>query len=318
MSHFKIFFSVDIHGATSVWKKWLKVPDIYGADVLMLCGDLTGKALVPLIEQKDGSRKAFYFGQNWKLTNEEEIAKMEERLANAGVYSIRCDEKEIEKWQRDQQSVETIIERKITERLKQWLELLIEKVDTRKTQVIVMPGNDDDYSIDSVITSFREKGIVWCIDSVIEIGSIETISLAHTNPTPWNTPRETSEKGLMRMIEDLVKKLKDPHQSIFNFHCPPHGTRLDLAPHLDRNMKPVVGIGGVEYVHVGSQAIRKAIEKYQPLLGLHGHIHESSGIEKLGDSVCINPGSEYGEGILRGYVIEISDEKLVNYWKVEG
>lgn len=318
MAKYKIFFSVDIHGATGVWKKWLKVPELYGVDALMLCGDLTGKALVPLIEQDDGSRNAYYFGQNWKLSSEEEMVAMEERLSNAGAYSIRCDKTEVENWRKDQRAVENLIENKILERLEQWLELLVGKVDTRSIQVIVMPGNDDDSTIDPVIQSFSEKGVVWCLNGVVEIGGIETISLAHTNPTPWNTAREESEKGLTRMVENLVKKLKDPRRSIFNFHCPPHGTRLDLAPHLDRNMKPIVGIGGVEYVHVGSKAIRKAIEKYQPILGLHGHIHESSGIEKLGNSVCINPGSEYGEGILRGYIIELSNGELINYWKVEG
>jgi Icc-related predicted phosphoesterase len=144
------------------------------------------------------------------------------------------------------------------------------------------------------------------------------ISLDYVNPTPWDTPREDSEKGLGKRIDKLVAKLGDPGEAIFNLHAPPYGTMLDLAPELDGNKKPVTVAGQVNFVHVGSKAVREAIEKYQPLIGLHGHIHESAGHDKIGDTTVVNPGSEYGEGILRGYIVEIADSRVVNQWKVEG
>ena len=64
---------------------------------------------------------------------------------------------------------------------------------------------------------------------------------------------------------------------------------------------------------VGSIAVRAAIEKYQPLLGLHGHIHESRSAQKIGRTLCINPGSEYGEGVLRGILLELSSKGLEDH-----
>lgn len=314
----RIFFSVDAHGSTAIWKKWLKIPELYEVDILMLCGDLTGKVLVPLIEQKDGSRKVFYFGQTYNLTTEDEITKMERKLADTGAYPIRCTEVQFAEWERDKEKVLPIIKKEILKRMENWLKMLTQEIDLQKITTIVMPGNDDDYEVDQIIKSFVKDGVVWCLDEAIEIDGVEMISLAHTNKTPWHTPREADEKELEEMIENLASKLKDPKFSIFNFHCPPYGTRLDWAPRLDRKLKPVAVPGGVEYKNVGSKAIRKVIEKYQPLLGLHGHIHESAGVDRIGKTIIINPGSEYSEGILRGYIIEIVDRKLENYYKVEG
>jgi uncharacterized protein len=68
-------------------------------------------------------------------------------------------------------------------------------------------------------------------------------------------------------------------------------------------------VGEPKMIPVGSTAVRDAILKYQPMLALHGHIHESSGIRKLGTTTLVNPGSEYAEGILRGALIDLDPEK---------
>jgi Icc-related predicted phosphoesterase len=284
----------------------------------MLCGDLTGKTLVPFIRQENGKHKVFYLGHNLTLSTQKEITEVESKLAGMGSYFIRCNQEEISRFKDNPGEVEAIIKEEAGKRLKEWLNLLFEKIDTNRTIVIVMPGNDDDYSIDTFIQYYSDKGILWCLDRVVEIDGVEIISLAHVNPTPWNTPREANDKKISEMIESLIIKLNDPSKAIFNFHCPPHNTRIDLAPELDKSKKPVLAGGQVSYIHVGSKSVRRAIEKYQPLLGLHGHVHESPGVEKIANTICINPGSEYGEGILRGYIIEIDGRKDINYWKVEG
>lgn len=314
----RIFFSVDVHGASSVWRKWLNAAKEHNADVLMLCGDLAGKALVPLIEQPDGNAVAFYFGRDWTLETENEKQEMENRLADAGVYTVRATPDQIEEWQQDSQQVDKLIIREMEKRISQWLDLLLREIDTSKTTVIVMPGNDDDLVLDDIIKSYEDKKVIFPLGQVTTIAGYETISLAHTNPTPWDTPRETDERQLARMIKEEVAKLADPHKSIFNFHCPPYGTRLDLAPELDKNLRPVTIAGQISFKPVGSKAVRDSILKHKPLLGLHGHIHESYGAQKLGSTIILNPGSEYGEGILRGFVIEITDKGLEGYYKVEG
>ncbi|MBD3399371.1 MAG: phosphoesterase [Candidatus Coatesbacteria bacterium] len=314
----RVFFSVDVHGASSVWRKWLRVPELYDADALLLCGDLTGKSMVPIIEQPDGSFNAFYFGKNWNLESGAEVEEMEKRINDAGAYTLRCDTAEVAELQNDPTRVEQIHLQKILDRMERWLELLVEKIDLTRVDAIVMPGNDDDFQLDEVIKSFSPRGVKWCLDGPIDLLGIETISLDYVNPTPWDTPREDSERGLRKRIRKLVKQLDDPARSIFNFHAPPHGTMLDLAPELDANKKPVTIAGQVNFVHVGSRAVLEALEEYQPLLGLHGHIHESYGHDKVGETPVVNPGSEYGEGILRGYIIEIEDGTVGKHWKVEG
>jgi Icc-related predicted phosphoesterase len=67
---------------------------------------------------------------------------------------------------------------------------------------------------------------------------------------------------------------------------------------------------------VGSTAVREAIERQRPLLGLHGHVHESAGVEKIGRTVCINPGSDYGDGILRGAIVELDRDRGVRNWQL--
>jgi len=314
----KLFFSVDVHGAESVWRKWLKVPEIYDVDALLLCGDLTGKSLVPLIEKGDGRYNAFYFGKNWELEEGSQLMEMEKRIKDAGAYTLRCNMDRVEELQGDPGAVEELMLGMIMDRMNRWMEELLNAVDPSVVDVIVMPGNDDDWQVDDVIKSFRERGIIWCLEGVTEVLGAPMISLDYVNPTPWDTPREDSEQGLRKRIRKLVKQLDDPNRSIFNFHAPPHGTMLDLAPELDGSRKPVTVAGQVNFMHVGSRAVTEAIEKYQPMIGLHGHIHESSGHDSIGDTIVINPGSEYGEGILRGYIVDIQDGIVKNQWKVEG
>lgn len=313
----KLFFSVDVHGANSVWRKWLRVPELYNVDALLFCGDLTGKSLVPFIEKKDVF-EAFYFGKNWKLEKGQEADVMEKRVQDAGAYTLRCKPDEVKELQENPSKVEKLMMKMIEDRIAQWMEMLLEKIDLNKVDVVVMPGNDDDFIIDEVIKSYVDRGITWCLDNVVDVLDIPMISLDYVNPTPWDTPREDNERGMKKRIKKLVKKLDDPSRSIFNFHAPPQGTMLDLAPELDANKKPVTVAGQVNFVHVGSKAVHDAIEKYQPLIGLHGHIHESYGHDHISQTPVVNPGSEYAEGILRGYIVEIENKKIINQWKVEG
>lgn len=314
----RIFFSTDIHGATSVWRKWLRVPETHQVDVLLLCGDLAGKAMVPIIRGYDGTHKVFYHGENHILETEDQVATMQAKLCEEGWYSIRCTQEEVEDWTSNRDQLAKIFSNLIEERIAQWMQMLVKKINLASTKAVIMPGNDDPYEMDQVIRSFEEEGVIWCLDRVVEIAGLEMISLAEVNPTPWNTPREAKEGRLSKTIGQLIRKLREPDRAIFNFHCPPYGTRLDLAPELDKNMRPVTMAGQVNYIHAGSKAVRKAIEEYQPQIGLHGHIHESPGMERIGSTTIVNPGSEYGEGILRGYIIEVADRSLRNCWRVEG
>ncbi|MDZ7814847.1 MAG: metallophosphoesterase [Planctomycetota bacterium] len=309
---------MDVHGANSVWRKWLRIPELHGVDALLLCGDLTGKSLVPVIDKGNGKYNIYYFGKNWEVEQGSEADELEKRVQDAGAYTLRCDMDEVQQLQEDPSEVQRIMLQMILDRMNEWMRMILDKLDPSKVDVVVMPGNDDDFKVDDVIRSYEDKGIVWALDNVIEVLGIPMVSMDYVNPTPWDTEREAKDGKLFKMIKKQVKKLDDPSQAIFNFHAPPFDTALDLAPELDANKKPVTVAGQVNYVHVGSEAVRKAIEQYKPLMGLHGHIHESYGHDSIGETTVVNPGSEYSEGILRGYIIEVEDGKVKNNWKVEG
>jgi Icc-related predicted phosphoesterase len=314
----RIFYSVDVHGAETVWRKWISAIAMYECDCLMLCGDLAGKALVPLIDFGKGYYKSGYYGREVKLKTEEEMLDWEQKLANGGVYSCRINKKELEDLQKHPEKVDEIMKQEVVKRMNKWLDLLCEKIDTSKVLSIVMPGNDDPVELDTAIKGHADRGIVYPTDKVVDLGGHELISLEYVTPTPWDTPRETSEEGIKKMLEEKVAWLKDVPNSIWNIHCPPKDTDIDLAPLLGKDLKVQSGAEGVKMVHVGSQGVRDVIEEHQPMMGLHGHIHESSGFTFIGKTLCVNPGSEYGEGLLRGFIIELTPTEIVKYWKVQG
>jgi len=147
------------------------------------------------------------------------------------------------------------------------------------------------------------------------------ISVGISTPTPWKTPREVSEEELGKMIEEMALKVPDMQKAIFNFHDPPKDSTLDTCPMLDWDQDPPAQItqgGQVVLFGAGSVAVRDAIEKHKPMLGLHGHIHESQSVAKIGRTTCINPGSEYAEGVLRGCIVNIVDGEVQGYQMTSG
>ena len=99
---------------------------------------------------------------------------------------------------------------------------------------------------------------------------------------------------------------------------PPFASGLDIAPLLTGDLKPVVVGGEIATGPVGSKSVRAAIERYQPLVSLHGHVHESRAVNKIGRTTAINPGSEYGDGNLRGVLVNLKGSKLLSYQLVNG
>ncbi len=320
----RLFFSADVHGSELVWRKWLNASVQYKANILLFCGDLTGKQVIPLIKKKDNLWIAHLIGKNWELTNETEKKEMEKRIREMGYYPVEMSEDEVKEYQNEPKKIEELFKEVMTSRIREWLEMVIEKLP-KDVEIVVMPGNDDELYIDDVIKEYDRQydNIIYPLGKAIGFNSLpgyQMISMEYVNPTPWNTPREDSEKGLWKRLMKLVDQVTvEWGHIILNTHAPPYNTRLDLAPKLDKNLKPVTAMGSPVMIHVGSKSIRKFIEKYQPLIGLHGHIHESYASDKIKNTTVINPGSEYMSGILRGFIIDITPEKgLERWWKVEG
>jgi Icc-related predicted phosphoesterase len=144
------------------------------------------------------------------------------------------------------------------------------------------------------------------------------ISSGASNATPWKTPGEFTEDELEVMFEKMISSVSNLRNLILNLHVPPYDSGLDVAPKLNEQLQPVLVGGEFMRIPVGSTAVRTIVEKHQPKLGLFGHIHESGGDVFIGKTLCVNPGSEYSEGILRGYVVDLDEKSIKQFYRVEG
>jgi uncharacterized protein len=225
---------------------------------------------------------------------------------------------EAERLSTDESGRDELLERLMSERVAAWMALATERLADGPVPLYLIPGNDDDFVIDSILnrpgyTPVNADGKVLDMP-----GDLQLLACGWSNHTPWQTPREETEDELYARLDALAQQVRDPRRAVFMIHVPPHDSGLDTAPLLDENLRPTVSAGDVLRGPVGSTAVRRLIETYQPVLAVHGHIHESGGERKIGDTLCINPGSEANHGILRGYLIDIGNKGIELAQRVEG
>jgi len=303
----RIFFVTDIHGSNVCYRKYLNALKVYNVDVGILLGDLTGKMLIPLIEKTGGGWETTFMGHHTEVNTSEELEKLKKTIEMVGYYWVHQTPDEFQAYKADPKKLDNLFKKLMLERLNEWITLADERLAGSTYKVYMAPGNDDHFEVDKVIED--STAIVNCNNKNVMVGEHEMITFSWANPTPWNTPREKPDEELEPMLEELIALVKDKSSAIFNFHAPPYGYALDLAPELTADLVQAAD----RRIHVGSRAVAKMIEKYQPLIGLHGHIHESRGAQKLKRTLTINPGSEYSEGILKGAVIVLEKGKVKDY-----
>jgi len=316
----RIFFATDLHGSEVCFRKFLNSPRYYQTNTLILGGDLTGKFVTPIIKQNDGNYELEYLGKKTVTNSEEELKVLEKKLANMGAYSFRTTQNEVEELRANPQKVKERFNGLMAERLTSWVKMADEVSKTSGVRIYMSGGNDDEYFVEDILKN--ASSVVNTNDQVVDIdGSHEMISCAYSNITPFKCPRDIPEEELMGKIEEMATKLQNPQNAMFNLHVPPIDSGLDLCPKVDTSTNPpklLIQNGAILQYSGGSTSVRAALEKYQPLAGLHGHIHESSGVKEIGRTTCFNPGSEYGEGVLRGFIITLSDKKVASYQLVSG
>jgi len=307
----RLFYATDVHGSDRCFGKFVNAGKFYSADAVLLGGDLAGKAIV-LLRECPGGYVARFIGRDVHVAEGDEADEMERKIANMGYYPYRCGPDEAAALADDADARARLFLRLITERVARWAALAEERLRPSGIPCLINAGNDDPTLIDDVL---RDGGYVEFLEGrVVELpDGTEVASCGYANRTPWNCPRDIEEVDLERRLEEVASRVRAPERAIFNFHCPPHGTGIDQGPKLDDEMRMQTGAGGVEMHPVGSTACRGVIERYQPLLGLHGHLHESRGTFRLGRTLCINTGSEYSEGVLRGALIDIDEGKLKSH-----
>ncbi len=304
---FKLFFTTDVHGSDRCFRKFLNSAKFYGAQVIVLGGDMTGKAVVPVVHEA-GNVYTADFSSRPKRVEADQLDDLLKEIQFNGYYPYVTTPVELKKIRADSQGSSKLFQKVIRKSIQEWLALAEERLKPLGVKVYISPGNDDDFVVDEVLN--ESKFVINPEEQVVEImPGVSMLSFGYSNPTPWNSPRELPEKELGKRLSALAAKMPQDGITIYNIHVPPVDTPIDQAAKLDKNLKPVVEGGQVAMIGVGSPSVRDLILKYQPTVGLHGHVHESAGAIRLGRTVCINPGSEYSDGVLRGALLTIDEKK---------
>lgn len=306
----KLFFATDVHGSEICWKKFISAGKFYEADVIILGGDMTGKAMVPIVAQGGGKYELTLMEQESILDGEDEVQDMVRLIRSKGYYPYVTDPDEMAEIHATPGRSDELFVEQVAETAQRWMAYADEKLGGTGIRCCVCPGNDDMFELDEIIATSRHVEMVE--GEVIDVDDDhEMINSGWTNPTPWDTYREEDDHALRQRIEAMIARLANVRSAVFNLHAPPFGSGLDDAPELTEDMQ--LAYAGQSLESVGSRAVLAVVEEHQPLLGLFGHIHEAKAARKLGRTLCINPGSAYEEGVLQGAVIQLRRRKVGNY-----
>lgn len=299
----RIYYASDIHGSERLWRKFLNAAKAYEAPVIVMGGDVTGKAIVPLVERPEGYEMEL-FGRRELLVDDSQVKDAETRVGANGMYPHRMDAEELARVQamsieeREEWFAEVMMQT-----FERWLDLADERLRDADVRCFLMPGNDDPLGIDEAIE--RAIRVEACDERIVEFDGHAMISLGYSNRTPWDSPRELDEDELYERIDRLASQLEDQSRAVFNLHVPPYDSTLDTAAELDEDFGVVMLGGEPKMIPVGSTAVRELVERYQPMLSLHGHVHESAGAKRIGRTLCINPGSDYHTGRIAGCLLAV-------------
>ncbi len=308
MADMKIFFATDLHGSDATFRKFLNAAQVYKPDVMILGGDMTGRQVIPFIKFANG--KAAFTWQGKDITAEpDEISNYERQVRSAGAYPFFTTPDQFTQLKSNPNDLKRTFRETICYSVLQWIEMADDRLGKAGIECYFLPGNDDDLLVDE--TFYKAQWVKNPEGKVLILrGEYEMISTGFTNLNPWRSFRELNEDQLLEKLESMAGRLNLPSRAIFNFHCPPYKTDLDFGVLLDSNLNPIGGEGNEQGGPLGSKAVRQIIETYQPLLSLHGHVPESSGIIKMNKTVCVNPGSEAEEGALHAALVVMDSQRV--------
>jgi Icc-related predicted phosphoesterase len=312
----RVYFATDVHGSSKCFRKFVNGAKVYGAHVAVLGGDVAGKALQTIVRGPDGRWHVDFIGSSYAVEDGPDLEALEKLIADHGYYPYRAAEGELAARKADG-TLDGLFRDLMARRLEEWLTLADERLRPAGIRLFMMLGNDDPPELADLLEQApwgeHAEGRVVALDD-----DHEMLSWGYSNVTPWHSFREQTEDELAASLASLEALVADPSRLIVNAHVPPHGTGLDDAPVLDETLKVVQVMGQVKFGPVGSPAVRSFLERVQPLVGLHGHIHEATGIRRLGRTIAINPGSDYATGTLLGALVSLERGKVTAHQLVRG
>ena len=311
----RLFLAADLHGSEVTFRKFLAAANFYHADALLIGGDLTAKSITPIVQQPDGRYSTRLAGASRENLTEAELAPIEKGIADSGPYPVRMTEDDYARYRGNPDKIESLFTDRMIDQIRRWTAMAEKHLAPLNIPLYWIGGNDD--KSEALIHAESTPHVHFIDEKVVRFDDDhEILGFGWTNPSPWHTPRELSEDRLKKRLDPLLSRVEDPAHAIYLMHAPPFGTGLDIAPKLDESTdppRPVVKGGQQVLIPVGSTTFRSAILETQPVLGLHGHIHETKNAAKLKRTLCVDPGSEYSAGTLRGAIINLERDRVLSY-----
>jgi Icc-related predicted phosphoesterase len=317
----RIFFGADLHGSQPTFRKFLAAAAFYDCDALVFGGDLMGKALVPVV-RSNGVFRAHFQGRDHEF-DKDGLDAFTNGVELPGFYWHVFEPDEYEQVKHDELAQLGWFHRLASERLSEWISLAEDRLAGTGVRMYLTGGNDDEPAMLEVLERHDGPKVVACEDRVVELDDEHTmITVGLSTVTPWDTPREASEEVIAAAIDRSASTVPDVGRCVFNLHCPPKDTPIDTCLKLEKQPgelpKPIREGGRFVTKGGGSVAVREAVGRYQPVVALHGHIHESAGRFRIGKTQCFNPGSEYVQGTLNGWIVSLKGGKLSGYQHTAG
>ncbi len=313
----RILYGSDFHGSDTVFRKFLAASLQYKVNALIVGGDVTGKAMVPVIHEGGGRYTGSWFGKHETASSADELARIKKNISSVGFYPILLEKDEAAALEANPELMSARFEDEMCRRVGEWMQLAEEKLVPQGSTLYFMAGNDDFPSIDDAVAQYQHVRNPDMTHFDIE-GGYEMVGCSNANMTPWACARDIEEDELAKKLEALIPMLQHPEHSIAVLHVPPYGSGLDTCPELDKNLKIITEGGQVVMKSAGSTAVKAWIEKVQPMLSLHGHIHESPGHVRIGRTLAVNAGSEYAEGIMKAAIINLENGKVKGHLLISG
>jgi Icc-related predicted phosphoesterase len=317
----RIFFAADIHGSQVTVRKFRAAADFYGVDALVFGGDLMGKVLVPIV-RRNGGYHALFQGRDEEF-DANGLEPFTRSVEQPGFYWKVFERDEYEAVEADPLAKHGLFHELASARLGEWIELAEERLAGTGVRLYMTGGNDDEPAVLETLDGHHGESVVASEGRLIDLDGEHTmITVGLSTNTPWDTPREASEDEIAAAIESAVADVPDVARCVFNLHCPPKDTPIDTCLKLKvvpgELPQPIREGGRFVTTGGGSLAVKEAIERYQPLVGLHGHIHESGGRFRIGRTQTFNPGSEYVQGVLQGVIVTLKRGRLASYQHTQG
>lgn len=313
----RLLYGSDFHGSDVVYRKFLAAAMQYQADILIVGGDVTGKAMIPIIHQGGEEYCSGLFGKSLSAYNKDELEKIKKDISSVGFYPIVVEKDEATELENHPEKMAVRFEQEMCQRVREWMMLAEEKLTPKNKVLYFMAGNDDLASIDHVVAEFKDVRNPDKVHFDIE-GGYEMVGLSNANMTPWRCARDVEEDVLAAKLDEIARMIHHPESTIAVLHVPPYASSLDTCPELDKNLKIVTQGGQVVMKAAGSTSVKAFIEKVQPMLSLHGHIHESPGYVRIGKTLSINAGSEYAEAILKTAIVNLENGKVMGHLLISG